>query len=127
MKKFFAVAVIIISLTACNDADKTETMTTETTTMPEQKIDPEPMATMPAMENGDVMMKDGKMMMMKDGAIMEMDKDMTMSNGTKVMKNGEVKMKDGKMVKMSDGSMMKMNGDMMGADGKMMMMEEPKM
>ena len=51
------------------------------------------------------MMKDGKMMMVKNGKSMMMDKDMTMSNGTKVMKDGKIMMKDGKSTMMKDGQM----------------------
>jgi Domain of unknown function (DUF6799) len=61
-----------------------------------------------------VMMKDGKMMMMKGGkASGPMDKEMTMSNGTKVKPDGSMTMKDGK-------TMMMKNGQMMTTDGKMM-------
>jgi hypothetical protein len=61
-----------------------------------------------------VMMKDGKMMMMKSGKVTgPMDKEMTMSDGTKVKPDGSMMMKDGKM-------MMMMNGQMMMMDGKMM-------
>ena len=64
-----------------------------------------------------VMMKDGKMMMMKNGKMMDMDKDMTMSNGTVCMKDGTCKMKNGKTMKMKDGDKCYMNGKM----GKMKM------
>ena len=43
-----------------------------------------------------IMMKDGKMMVMKGGKSMVMDKEMMMSNGSKVMPNGEVMTKGGK-------------------------------
>ena len=59
------------------------------------------------------MMKDGKMMMMKDGKKMEMDKDMTMPNGTMVMKDGTCMMKDGTKMMMKEGDKMDMNGNMM--------------
>ncbi len=64
-----------------------------------------------------VMMKDGKMMMMKDGKMMEMDKDMTMSDGTVCMMDGTCKMKNGKTMMMKDGDKCYMNGKM----GKMKM------
>jgi len=64
-----------------------------------------------------VMMKDGKMMMMKNGKMMEMDKDMTMSDGTICMKDGTCKMKDGKTMMMKEGDKCYMNGKM----GKMKM------
>ena len=65
------------------------------------------------MKNKDcVMMKDGAMMVMKNGESMKMDKDMTMSNGTKVMTDGTVKMKNGKTMMMKDGECVYMNGKM---------------
>ena len=64
-----------------------------------------------------VMMKDGKMMMMKNGKMMDMDKDMTMGNGTVCMMDGTCKMKNGKTMMMKDGDKCDMNGKM----GKMKM------
>jgi hypothetical protein len=67
-----------------------------------------------------VMMKDGKMMMMMGGkATGPMDKEMTMSDGTKVKPDGSMMMKDGKMMKMKNGQMMMMDGKMMDS-GKAM-------
>ncbi len=59
-----------------------------------------------------VMMKDGKMMMMKNGKMTEMDKDMTMSNGTICMKDGTCKMKNGKTMMMKNGDKCYMDGTM---------------
>ena len=59
-----------------------------------------------------VIMKDGKMMMMKGGKMMDMDKDMTMSNGTVCMKDGTCKMKNGKIMKMKEGDKCNMDGKM---------------
>jgi Domain of unknown function (DUF6799) len=59
-----------------------------------------------------VMMKDGKMMMMKNGKMMDMDKDMTMSNGTVCMKDGTCKMKNGKTMMMKNGDKCYMDGTM---------------
>jgi hypothetical protein len=67
-----------------------------------------------------VMMKDGKMMMMMGGKPTgPMDKEMTMSDGTKVKPDGSMTMKDGKMMKMKNGQMMMMDGKMMDS-GKAM-------
>ncbi len=58
------------------------------------------------------MMKEGKMMHCKDGKTMPMEKDMTMSNGTKCMVNGECVMKNGEKMMMKDGECMDINGKM---------------
>jgi hypothetical protein len=66
-----------------------------------------------------VMMEDGKMMVMKGGKTMQMDKDMTIQNGTMVMADGNVKWKNGKT------AMLK-NGDCVYMDGKMTKMDMSK-
>jgi hypothetical protein len=73
-----------------------------------------------------VMMKGGKMMTMQDGKTTgAMTKEMTMSNGTKVMTDGSVMMKDGEKMQMKDGQMIDMSGKMMD-HGKMMDDEKMK-
>ena len=59
-----------------------------------------------------VHMKDGKMMMMKDGKEMAMEKDMTMTDGSKVMTDGTMMTKDGKKMSLKDGDMVAMDGTM---------------
>lgn len=61
-----------------------------------------------------IWMKDGKLMMMKDGKKAVMDKEMTLSDGSKVMTDGKVMMKDGTTKMMKEG-------ESIGMDGKMMM------
>lgn len=60
-----------------------------------------------------VMMKEGKMMVMTGGKTMNLDKPITLKNGTMVMKDGKVKMKDGKTMMMKEGESMDMDGKMM--------------
>ncbi len=124
MKKIFSIALIAATLIACNENKSTDsTVTTDTaltTTMPDPAMDN--MATAPAYTpaNGDVMMKDGKMMMMIDGSMMVMDHNMTLGNGTMVMQNGDVKMTNGKMTKLTDGTMVDAKGTMYDKDGIIM-------
>jgi hypothetical protein len=65
-----------------------------------------------------VHMKDGKMMMMKEGKEMPMDKDMTMTDGSKVTTDGSHVMKDGTKMKLKDGDMVMMDGTMMAGGMK---------
>ena len=59
-------------------------------------------------------MKNGKMTRMQDGKeIGRMDRETTMSNGTKVMMNGKMMMKGGKEMQMKEGQMVMMDGKMM--------------
>ncbi len=128
MKKMFLIAAVGCTFAACSDEKKAEpamSAPTDTTSdmaaeaLRNEKIAETATMTMPA-EEGDMMMKEGKMMIMKAGAWVAMDKDITLANGSKVMLNGDVKMKDHTM-KMSEGGMIKTNGDLMDKDGKMLM------
>jgi hypothetical protein len=67
-----------------------------------------------AAEMDGIMMKDGKMMMMHSGKeISRMDRETTLSDGTKVMMNGKLVMKGGKEMQMKEGQMVMMDGKMM--------------
>jgi hypothetical protein len=67
-----------------------------------------------AVEKDGVMMKDGKMWRLQDGKeIGRMDRETTMSNGTKVMMNGKMTMKDGKESQLQEGQIMMLDGRMM--------------
>jgi hypothetical protein len=70
-----------------------------------------------AAEKDGVMMKGGKMTRMQDGKeIGRMDREMTMSNGTKIMMNGKMMMKGGKEMQMKEGQMVMLDGKMMEGD-----------
>ena len=75
-----------------------------------------------AAEKNGIMMKDGRMKMMHDGKeISGMDRETTLSNGTKVTMKGKVIMKDGKEMQMQEGQMVMMDGKMMEGDKDMKM------
>ena len=65
---------------------------------------------MDKMKDGSVTMKDNKMMVMKNGNWVAMDKNMTMTNGTKVMTDGSVVMKDGSKKMLGNGDCVKPDG-----------------
>jgi hypothetical protein len=70
-----------------------------------------------AAEKDGVMMKDGKMWRMQDGKeIGRMDRETTMSNGTKVMMSGKMTMKGGKEMQMQEGQTIMLDGKMMEGD-----------
>jgi hypothetical protein len=70
-----------------------------------------------AAEKDGVMMKNGKMTMMQDGKeVTRMDRETTLSDGTRVMMNGKMVMKGGKEVQMKEGQMVMMDGKMMEGD-----------
>ena len=70
-----------------------------------------------AVEKDGVMMRDGKMWRLQDGKeIGRMDRETTMSNGTKVMMNGKMTMKGGKEMQMQEGQTMMLDGKMMEGD-----------
>jgi hypothetical protein len=62
-------------------------------------------------------MRDGKMWRLQDGKeIGRMDRETTMTNGTKVMMNGKMTMKGGKEMQMQEGQTMMLDGKMMAGD-----------
>jgi hypothetical protein len=77
-----------------------------------------------AAERDGIMMKDGKMVMMQDGKeVTRMDRETTLSDGTKVMMNGKMLVNGGKEMQMKEGQMVMMDGKMMES-GKDMKMEK---
>jgi hypothetical protein len=107
MKKLLIVSAVILMSTATIYAQDMEGKKTHHTEQSGKKM------------KDCVMMKDGKMWVMKGGKTMEMSKEMTLANGTKVMTDGTVTMKDGKTMMMKDGESMMMNGKMKKMDGGM--------
>ncbi|THJ09062.1 MAG: hypothetical protein CAF43_014320 [Nitrospira sp. CG24C] len=77
-----------------------------------------------AAEKDGIMMKGGKMVMMQDGKeVTRMDRETTLSDGTKVMMNGKMLVKGGKEMQMKEGQTVMMDGKMMES-GKDMKMEK---
>lgn len=65
-----------------------------------------------------IMMTAGKVMLIKEGKSMPLDKELSLSNGAKVMPDGNVTMKDGTKTMMKEGEMMTMDGATMQPDAK---------
>jgi hypothetical protein len=66
-----------------------------------------------AAEKDGVMMRDGKMWRLQDGKeIGRMDRETTMTNGTRVMMSGKMVMKDGKEMQMQEGQTLMLDGKM---------------
>ena len=74
-----------------------------------------------AVEKDGVMMKDGKMWRLQDGKqIGRMDRETTLSNGTKIAMNGKIMMKDGKESQLQEGQTIMLDGKLIegGKEGK---------
>jgi len=73
-----------------------------------------------AAEKDGVMMRDGKMWRLQDGKeIGRMDRETTMTNGTRVMMSGKMVMKDGKETQLQEGQVMMLDGKLIeGGTGK---------
>jgi hypothetical protein len=66
-----------------------------------------------AAEKDGVVMKDGKLWKLQDGTVTgRMDRETTLSNGTKVAMNGKVTMKDGKESQLQEGQTIMLDGKM---------------
>lgn len=69
-----------------------------------------------AVEKDGIMMMDGKLMMMNDGKeVSRMDREMTLSDGTKIMMNGKIKRKDGEEIQLKEGQTIMLDGKMIGS------------
>ena len=119
MKKLLLIAAIASFTFACNDGSKSSTTSTDTATAAPAAVDTMSAATKPALKDGLMTMKDGKMMIVKDGAWVAMDATVTCTNGRKVDVNGEVTKGDKKR-KMEEGMMIDKDGQIMDKDGKLM-------
>jgi len=112
MKKLFfvaAIAAIATTFTACNDQNTTSTttVTSDSSSVVNTKTSTE----------GDMKMKDGKMMIVKGGVPVVMTQSVTLNNGTIVMTNGEVRMKDGTTMMLTEGATVHGNGSMIDKEG----------
>jgi hypothetical protein len=75
-----------------------------------------------AAEKDSLVMKDGKIWRFHDGKeIGRMDRETTMSNGTRVMMNGKIVTKDGKESQLQEGQSMMLDGKMKEGDKDMKM------
>jgi hypothetical protein len=75
-----------------------------------------------AAEKDSIMMMDGKMVRFHDGKeIGRMDRETTMSNGTRVMMNGKIVTKEGKESQLQEGQTMMLDGKMKESDKDMKM------
>ncbi len=119
MKKLLLIAAIAGFTCACNDGSKSSTTTTDTATATPAAVDTSSAATKPALKDGLMTMKDGKMMVVKDGAWVAMDAPVTCSNGRKVSVSGEVSKGDKKR-KLEEGMMIDKDGQIMDKNGKLM-------
>lgn len=63
-----------------------------------------------------VMMKDDKMWIVENGEVKEMDSDVMMPSGDKVMMDGKVQKADGTDMMMKNGESIDMDGKMMSSD-----------
>ena len=64
-----------------------------------------------AVEKDGVTMKGGKMVRLQDGKdIGRMDRETTMSNGTRIMMNGKMVMKGGKEIQLQEGQSLMLDG-----------------
>lgn len=124
MKKLLFIVAVASLAFACNDSSKPAT--TDTTDSTNATTTPAPAASdsssataQPALKEGLMTLKDGKMMIVKGGAWAAMDAPVTCTNGRKVAVNGEVSKGDKKR-KLEEGMMIDKDGQMMDKNGKLM-------
>jgi hypothetical protein len=123
MKKLLFLVAIAGFTFACNDSAKPSTSSTDTAaTTPAATpaaTDTSSAATQPALKEGLMTLKDGKMMIVKSGAWTALDAAVTCTNGRKVAVDGTVSKGDKKR-KLEEGMMIDKDGQMMDKNGKLM-------
>ena len=122
MKKLlFTVAIAGLTF-ACNNGSSSTSSGSDTakadTTKAAMAAAPDTTVT-PALKDGLMTMKDGKMMIVKSGAWVAMDSAVTCTNGRKVSVDGVVSKKDKKR-KLDEGMMIDKDGQIMDKNGKLM-------
>jgi hypothetical protein len=119
MKKLLLITAIASFTFACNNDSKSSTTSTDTATTTPAAADTSSAATKPALKDGLMTLKDGKMMIVKDGAWVAMDAPVTCTNGRKVDLTGEISKGDKKR-KLEEGMMIDKDGQITDKNGKLM-------
>ncbi|UAY53084.1 DUF6799 domain-containing protein [Ferruginibacter albus] len=126
MKKIFIICIAVFNLAACNNSSSTNANETDSavivkpatdhinTTTDDTSIH----TTTSAIGEGDLTMKDNKVMVMKNGKWEQLKGIIKLNNGTIVMNNGKMDI-HGKKIRMQNGATIKMTGDIMDEGGKM--------
>lgn len=118
MKKVFGLAIISMAIFACNDS-QSPSINNDTRDTSAVIETPPPAATtetvyVPA--EGDYTYKEKKVLVMKDGKWVEVDKKVTLDNGTVIEKNGTV-MRDGKEIELQEGTVVNKEGNFFDKTG----------
>lgn len=112
MKKIIALAVIAASFAACDTQDKKVTTTEGTDTTGAVTT----VSTTYTPGEGDVMYKDGKVMVWRSDNWVEAEGDVTLENGIVVRRNGEVR-RDDKVVVLHEGETVNRSGNFFDKTG----------
>ncbi len=103
MKRIFVFAIAATSFVACNDQKTTDTTTVNSDTTTMVTMDDNTMATQTYVASeGDVMYRDGKVMVWRNNAYVEADNDVTLDDNIVVKRNGDV-IRNGETARMEDG------------------------
>ena len=104
MKRIFVIALAVTSMMACNEQKEKDTVVVDTTTDTSTTVimDNTTVANPYTPEEGDVIFRNGKVMVYRNNTYVESDKDVTLDSGIVVKRNGEVT-REGVVIKMDDG------------------------
>jgi len=115
MKKILSLAALAAIFASCGNNDSAEVITTSDTEVAfsdSGKVSTVTTTTTTTYtaEDGDVMWKDGKLMVYKNGGWTVAEKDITLDDGTVISVKGNVTGKDGKMISIKEGESVKKTG-----------------
>ena len=111
MKKILAVAAVALSFTACNSQQQSSTtVSSDTTVKATDTIATIPVTDLYVPVEGDVMMKDGKVVVWRNNTWVVPEGDVTLTDGTVITKDGLVK-KDGQTIVLEEGETVNNEGN----------------
>ena len=117
MKKLLLAAAIAGFAWACNGGDSKSATSTDTAAASTTTTADTSAAATPALKDGLMSLKNGKMVIVKNNAWVPLDSAVTCTNGRKVDVNGEVT-KGNKKRKLDEGMMIDKDGQISDKDGK---------
>jgi hypothetical protein len=118
MKKFIAMALVAVSVVACNDDSDTSASTTDTTTViTADTTSVNSTSAVYTAADGDVTYRNKKLMVWRNGAWVESNEDVRLENGVVVYRTGRVT-RDGKEVNLEDGEVVTRTGNFFDRSGQ---------
>ncbi|MDX5346591.1 MAG: hypothetical protein LPJ89_11640 [Hymenobacteraceae bacterium] len=111
MKKISMLLPALLLVLGCNLAFAQETKKKETKTTTNQRVQQGNFESESMGVKDGIIMENGRLMLSKDGQRTQMQQDLTLQNGAKLMRDGTIIMKNGEKMKLENGDIIFMTGE----------------